>query len=149
MTIPPMTKAVKMASSGMLSVSTVRNRTWRKDGPEDRGTAGDIDSDMNTLLDAGHQQPQLLTCGCAGLQRVENVAFVHDGNAIGQAHNLVEFRADQQHGGAAIARLDNAAMNELDAADIQTASGLIDNQQLDRTSQFARHDDFLLIAAGE
>src|SRR5512139_2138123 len=116
MTIPPITKAVKIASSGMLSVSTVRNRIWRKDGPEDRGNAGDIDSDMDTLLDAGHQQTQLLTCRRTGLQRVENVAFVHDGNAIGQAHNLVEFRADQQHGGAAVACLDDAAVYELNAA---------------------------------
>ena len=74
-------------------------------------------------------------------------AAVHDRDAIGHLEHLVELGGDEQNGRAGIALGDDLAVNELDAADVEAACGLVEHEQLQVAVELARNDELLLIAA--
>lgn len=98
---------------------------------------------------SGHQQAQSLARCPVARHDVHDLALVHHRNAVGQGHDLVEFGADQQHGGALVPFGDDLLVDELDRADVDAARRLCRDQQLDRPAELARHDHLLLVAAGE
>ena len=76
-----------------------------------------------------------------------DLASIHDGDPVGQLQDLVELGRDEQDGGAGVALGDRLAVDELDAADVQAARRLIEDEQLQVAAELARHDDLLLVAA--
>src|SRR5579875_197131 len=97
---------------------------------------------------AGHQQAEL---GCRDRRRAEpgDPALIHHGDAVGERVDLVELGGDDHDCHPAIALLDQAAVHELDRADVETAGGLAGKQQPDVPADLASQDDLLLVAAGQ
>src|SRR5512136_1817153 len=116
MTTAPNTNAVTRASAGILARSSMRTSELLVVG------RARVALDMRALLyHTGHEQAQLLARRRLGVERLQDMALVHHRDAIGQAHDLVQFRADEQYRCAFIARLDDALMDELDAPHVQPA----------------------------
>src|SRR5579884_4354004 len=96
----------------------------------------------------GHEQAELLF---AGLWRddIDDAALVHDGDAVGEGTDFVQFGGDEQDGLARVALLNQAAVDEFDGADIDAARGLGRDQHGRVAGELAGNDDLLLVAAGE
>src|SRR5690606_15735903 len=73
----------------------------------------------------------------------------HHENTVRQRAHLVQLDRNQKYSLSGISRLDNAPVDELDRADIDTARGLPDDQELRIPLDLPRHHDLLLVAAGE
>ena len=56
-------------------------------------------------------------------------AAVDDADPVGQVEHLVELGGHEQHGGALVAHLDDAAVDELDRADVEAPRGLGHDQE--------------------
>ena len=92
------------------------------------------------------------TCSRSAVAPVEDgdqLAAVEHADPVRELEDLVELGGDQQDGGAGVALGDGLAMDELDAADVQAARRLVEDQQLQLAPELARDDDLLLVAAGE
>ena len=76
-------------------------------------------------------------------------AAVHHRDAIGERENLRQVGRDEENRFPRIARFAQASVNQLDRADVHTASRLCGEQHLKRALHFARDDDLLLVAAGQ
>ena len=72
---------------------------------------------------------------------------MHDQNAIGEIHNLVQLERNQQHRLARVALSDQLPVNILNRAHVQSARGLHRHDERHIPIQLARHDGLLLIAA--
>ncbi len=60
----------------------------------------------------------------------DELAAVHDADPVGQLEDLVELRRDEQDRRARVASLDRLAVDELDAADVEPARRLIEDEEL-------------------
>ena len=69
--------------------------------------------------------------------------------AVGQLEDLVELGRHEQDGGPGIALGDRLAVDELDAADVEAAGRLVEDEQPQVAAELARDDDLLLVAAGQ
>jgi len=67
--------------------------------------------------------------------------YIH-GNAIGQAHNLIEFSTDQENGTAVVARFDNPAMM-IRCSLHPAARRLLASKNLIGRAKLPRRDDLL------
>jgi hypothetical protein len=68
--------------------------------------------------------------GFFGSKLADDLALVHDEDAVGHAHDLVELQRDQQHAAAGVALGDQLLVDIFDGAHVQTARGLDGHQQL-------------------
>ena len=96
-----------------------------------------------------HQQADLLLVGGRPIDDGHEPAAVHHADAVGELQDLVQLGGHEQHRGARVALGDRLAVDELDAADVQAARRLVEHQQPQVAVELARHDDLLLVAAGE
>ena len=74
-------------------------------------------------------------------------AAVHHGDPVAQLEDLVELGRDEQDGRSGVALLDRLAVDELDAADVEAARRLVEDEQLQVAVELARDDDLLLVPA--
>ena len=98
---------------------------------------------------AGHQQAELALVRRVGPALAGDAAAAHHQDAVGQREDLVELDRDQQDRLAGVAQRDEAAVDELDRADVDAARRLADEQHLRVALDLARQHDLLLVAAGE
>ena len=70
-------------------------------------------------------------------------------DAVGQLEDFVEVFGDEQHGGAAIARLHDARADLGDRLEIEAEAGIGDDQHLHVLAQFAGQHRALDVAAGQ
>jgi hypothetical protein len=85
-------------------------------------------------------------------QLARHAAGVHDDHAVGECEDLVELRRHHQHRAAGVAHGTQAAVDELDGADVDATRGLPHQQHLRRVLaplRFAREHELLLVAAAE
>ena len=66
------------------------------------------------ILNTGHQQTDLLARCSRGVQCIDNAPLVHDGNAIRQRHDFVQFSRNQQNRHSPVALSNDLRVNELD-----------------------------------
>src|SRR6516164_8798845 len=99
-------------------------------------------------LAAGHQQAEVLL-GDGGRAEGNDLALVHDGDAVGQGVDLVELGRDDHHRHALVPLGDQALVYKLDRADVEAAGRLADDHQLDVAAHLPGDHDLLLIAAGQ
>ena len=102
---------------------------------------------LSLLFGPGHVEAEFLYGRFLGVEFTDDLAFVHDEDAVGEVHDLVQFQADEQHGRAAVALGHDLLVDILDGADVQAAGGLHRNQQLGVFVDLAGDDGFLLVAA--
>ena len=76
-----------------------------------------------------HQQPDFVLVGRPAVDRRDDLAPIHDHDPVGHFEDLVEFSRDEQDGGPGIAQLDRLTMDELDAADVEAARRLVEDEQ--------------------
>ena len=74
---------------------------------------------------------------------------VQDEDAVGEVEDLVQLERHEQDGAARVALLDQAAVHELDGADVEAARGLRGDHQARVGVDLARQDELLLVAARE
>ena len=66
---------------------------------------------------------------------------------VGEREDLLQLERDEQHGPALVALLDEAAVDELDRADVEAARRLRRDQHLRVAVDLAREHDLLLVTA--
>ena len=76
-------------------------------------------------LGAGHVQAQFLHGDLLGIKFAHDLALVHDQNAVGKVHDLIQLQRDQQHGLALVPLFHQLAVDVLDGAYVQTAGCLL------------------------
>src|SRR5579872_5898949 len=93
-----------------------------------------------------HGAPDCLAVGrCLKLGR--DPAPRHNADTIGETENFIEVVADQQDGGAAGARLEKSLMDRRASAHVQAAAGAMRHDDLRISSEFARENQLLRVAA--
>ena len=97
---------------------------------------------------AGHREPELFL-GRRRRELADDAALVDDEDAVGEREDLLELERDEEHRAAGVALLDEAAVDELDRADVETARRLRGDQHLRIAVDLAREHHLLLVAAGE
>ena len=74
-------------------------------------------------------RPSSRSLVCFGVAEAHDLAVEHHGDPVRQAHDLVQFDADQQDRRACVAQGDDLLVDELDRADVHPAGRLADQQQ--------------------
>ena len=82
-----------------------------------------------------------------GRELAHDLALVDDEDAVGQRAHLLELQRDEQDAAARVALGDQAAVDELDRADVQAARGLRGDEHARVARDLARDDALLLVAA--
>ena len=100
-------------------------------------------------MPAGHEQADGVAGGLGPVERADEVAAVDHADAVGEGEDLVELGGHQQHGGALVADLDDAAVDELDRADVEPTGRLGDDEELHVAGELPGDDHLLLVAARE
>ena len=78
-----------------------------------------------------HQQADLLACRPSRPSTTrDDLAAVHDRDPVGQLEDLVELGRDEQDRRPGVALRDRLAVDELDAADVEAAGRLVEDEQL-------------------
>src|SRR5258708_37406685 len=95
----------------------------------------------------GHQQTERALVGAGG-QLADDGAVGHHEDAVGEGADLVELDRDEEDRAARGAQFEEAAMDELDGADIDAPRRLADPPQFRLPRDPAGADQLLLIAAG-
>src|SRR5215469_8245877 len=85
---------------------------------------------------AGHHQAEF-GLGRVGRAEADDLAFVHDGDPVGEGVNLVELGRHDDNGGALVAQPDDLLVHEFDRSDVQSPRGLAGEQHLDVAAHFA------------
>src|SRR6185437_16240561 len=98
--------------------------------------------------DPRHQQSQRALVGVGG-ELADDGAVAHHDDAVGEGADLVEVDGDEEDRAAGVAQRAQAAMDELDGADIDAARRLPDEEEPRPPRHLARADQLLLVAAGE
>ena len=124
------------AVASTVGLSVMRRPPWRL-GLAGRPAAG------------RHQQSDLVLVGRPAVALGDELAAVHDRDPVGHLEDLVELGRHEQHGRAGVALVDHLVVDELDAAHVQAARRLVEDEQLEVAVELARDDDLLLVAARE
>ena len=97
---------------------------------------------------AGHCDPDLFL---AGVRRElgHDAPFVEHEDSVGEREDLLELERDEQYRLAGVPLLDEAAVHELDRADVKAAGGLCRDQDARIARDLPCDDHLLLIAAGQ
>ena len=77
----------------------------------------------------------------------DELAAIHDADPVRHLEDLVELGRDEEDGGPGVALLDDPAVDELDAPDVEAARRLVEDEQAKVAIELAGHDDLLLVAA--
>ena len=77
----------------------------------------------------------------------DELAAVDDRDPVGQLEDLVELGRHEQDRGPGVALGDRLLVDELDAADVEAAGRLVEDEQLQVAAELAGDDDLLLVAA--
>jgi len=97
---------------------------------------------------ADHRDPELLL-GDARRELAHDLALEHDEDPVGEREDLFELERDEQHASALVALPDEAAVHELDRADVEPAGRLRGDQDPRVAVDLAREHDLLLVPARE
>ena len=76
-----------------------------------------------------HEQADLLALGGRAVDQGDDLAPVHHRDPVGQLQDLVQLGGDEQDRCPASRLAIDLAMDELDAADVETAGGLVEDQE--------------------
>ena len=95
-----------------------------------------------------HQQAEFLHRH-RGRPEAGDPALVHDRDPVRERVDLVQLGRDDEHGHAVVALLHDAAVHELDRADVEATGRLAGHQHLVLPPEFPGQDDLLLVAAGQ
>ena len=76
---------------------------------------------------AEHREPQFLFTDVRR-ELGHDASFVEHEDSVGERHDLLELERDEQYRFAGVSLLDEAAVHELDRADVKAASGLCRDQ---------------------
>src|SRR5471032_410550 len=96
----------------------------------------------------GRRQDGVLAPGAA-FEGLDDAAGAHDGDAVADQHQLAQVARDDQQA-LALARQVGQQMVDVElGADVDAAGGLVEQHHRHVAVQPARHDDFLLVAAGQ
>ena len=79
----------------------------------------------------------------------DDPAAVHHEDAVGEREDLVELDGHEEHGRSRVPQRHQAAVDQLDGADVHAARGLADEEEVRAPVELAGEDDLLLIAARE
>ena len=96
-----------------------------------------------------HEDADLVPIGRPPVDDRHDLPAIHDGDPVTQLEDLVELGRDEQHGRTRIPLLDRLAMDELDAADVEPARGLVEDEETEVAVELPGDDDLLLVAAGQ
>ena len=97
---------------------------------------------------AGHRDAELVL-GDARSELAHDLALVDHEDPVGEGEDLFQLQRDEQDGTALVALLDEAAVDELDRADVETPRRLGRDQHLRVAIDLAREHDLLLVTARE
>src|SRR3954454_24356621 len=92
-----------------------------------------------------HEHADLVLVRRPAIPDGDDLAAIHHGDPVGQLEDLVELCRDEQDRSASVALADRPAVDELDAADVEAASWLVEDQQAELPIKLAAHDHLLLI----
>src|SRR5471030_3319858 len=96
----------------------------------------------------GRRQDGVLAPGAA-FKGLDDAAGAHDGDTVADQHQLAQVARDDQQA-LALARQVGQQMIDVElGADVDAAGGLVEQHHRHVAVQPARHDDFLLVAAGQ
>src|SRR5580700_10945691 len=143
MTIPPIRIATISAPTGA-SISRSADRRGRASRSM-RMTA--LAARFGMARHARHQQADLLTRRAARGQRLREFAGVDDGDAVADFKQLVEVLADDQHRGAARAKIEQGLADRRGRQRVYPPGRLIDDEQRWLAQDFAPDHELLQIAA--
>ncbi len=113
------------------------------------GTVAPVSAGASLRPPVAMSRPIASLLAVASVHDRDDASAVHDRDAVGELQHLVQLGGDEQHGRARVALEDDLPVDELDAAHVQAAGGLVEHQQLEVAAELARHDELLLVAAGE
>src|SRR5207248_10174678 len=116
--------------------------------PASGGSAARRSGGHLLALAAGHRDAELLL-GHVGRVLADDSALVDDEDAVGERENLLELERDEQHRLAAVARLDEPPVHELDRAHVEPAGWLGGKENARLPRDLAGEDDLLLVAPRE
>src|SRR3989441_174134 len=94
-----------------------------------------------------HEQADLLPVGRPAVAHGDDLTAVHDRDAIRQLEDLVELGRHEQDRCAGVALGDRLAMDELDAADVEAARRLVEDEESRLAAELPRDNHLLLVAA--
>ena len=77
------------------------------------------------------------------------MSVIDDRDAVGNIHDLIQLKGDEQDGDALVALPDQHFVHILDRADVQAAGGLDGDQEFGLLGDLTADDDLLLVAAGQ
>src|ERR1700686_4382207 len=97
-------------------------------------------------MSTGHQYTKLLLGGIV-TDDIHDFSLVHDGDAVGERANLVQFGGYQQDSFAGVALLDQAAVDKFDGTDIHAACRLGGDEGHWIAGELAGYYYLLLVAA--
>ena len=86
-----------------------------------------------------HREPELLVSDVGSVLR-DDVALVDDEDAVGEREDLVELERDEQDRPPGVSLLDEAAVDELDGADVEPAGRLCGDQNARIAVDLPRED---------
>src|SRR5437870_2458578 len=98
---------------------------------------------------AGHVPPYLRDVGAASWSLVDEAAFAHDHDAIGEGENFVEICADEQHGRTGVTSRHDARTNFGHGRKIETEARIGRDQHFYLAVQLARQNGALHVTARE
>ena len=94
---------------------------------------------------AGHQEAELADGDAGGRHGLAQPAAVHHGDAVRQAHQLVEVLRDQHDPGPAPPGVEQAAVHERHRADVEPAGRLVGEQQHGSSSSTRPSSSFCML----
>src|SRR5215472_1282544 len=100
-------------------------------------------------LRAHHQSTNPLFIELRSPQLSSDTPFEDRVDSIRKRKHLVEVKRNEQNAGSSLPREEQALVDRPDRRNVQTSSGLDDDEQPRRQVQLAGENDLLLIAAGE
>src|SRR5581483_11914746 len=112
-------------------------------GPPRRSRGGFLPSPA-----AGHREAELLL-GRGRRELADDATLVDHEDAVREGEDLLELQRDEEHRASRVALLDEAAVDELDRADVEAARRLRRDQHLRIAVDLACEDDLLLVPAGQ
>ena len=92
---------------------------------------------------------QVILCNFIAGKLGDRLSFVHDHDPVAQTHNLREFRGNHNHAHSVIAELPQHTVDLILGAHVNTAGGLIQNNDFRVHGEELGYHDLLLIAAGQ
>ena len=94
-------------------------------------------------------RPDFLAVRGSRVEHGDQPAAIHHPDAVRELDDLVELGRDEEDRHAGVTLLDGALVDELDAADVEPARRLIEDEERQLAVELSRDHDLLLVAAGQ